>query len=96
MNAKDTTLLLAITGRVQGVFYRASLQSMARSLGLVGWVCNRTNGQVQALVQGPQASVDTLVQWCQRGPPAARVESVTALAQAHDPNLSGFRCLPTV
>lgn len=61
---------LAIRGRVQGVGYRASL------LGLRGWVRNRRDGSVEALLQGRPAAVQALIDWARRGPPAARVDEV--------------------
>ncbi len=67
---------LRILGRVQGVGYRWSLCAEAERLGLVGWVRNRRDGSVEALVSGPLEAVDALLLWAQRGPAMARVESV--------------------
>ena len=67
---------LLIKGRVQGVGYRAGLAQKANELGLHGWVRNLRDGSVEACVQGPQAAVDSLVDWARRGPPFARVEGV--------------------
>ena len=88
-------LHLHISGHVQGVGFRASLQDTARTLQLQGWVRNRHNGQVEALVQGSRQSVDTLRDWCHQGPPMARVDAVTATPGPLDNSLAGFRCLPT-
>lgn len=89
-------LHLHISGHVQGVGYRASLEHQARSLQLSGWVRNRRDGRVEAMVQGPGPAVDTLVQWCHRGPAAARVDSVQARPQPVDPALRALHCMATV
>jgi acylphosphatase len=67
---------LRIHGRVQGVGYRWSLSAEAKRLGLTGWVRNRRDGSVEALVSGPPEAIDALVVWAHRGPPMARVDSV--------------------
>lgn len=67
---------MRVTGLVQGVFYRASTQERARSLGLTGWVRNTADGAVEIEAQGPAAGVAELVAWCRRGPPAAQVRDV--------------------
>ena len=64
---------MVISGRVQGVGYRASCQHEAISLGLTGWVCNRWDGAVEALFEGEAAAVDAMVDWCRDGPPMAYV-----------------------
>ncbi len=82
----DTTArLLRIHGRVQGVCYRASAQDEAVRLGLAGWVRNRADGTVEALVAGAEAIVEQFIDWARRGPPAARVERIEiAVAEAPD------------
>lgn len=67
---------LTIHGRVQGVFFRESMVRQATSLGVTGWVRNKDDGTVEAVVQGDPASVEGITQWARRGPPAARVERV--------------------
>jgi acylphosphatase len=67
---------LHITGRVQGVAFRASTVAAARDLGLSGWVANRADGSVEAMAEGDDAAVTVLVRWCHHGPPAARVDRV--------------------
>jgi len=67
---------LNITGLVQGVGYRASFAARARALKLSGWVRNRADGSVEALVQGDAAAQRALVEWARRGPALARVDAV--------------------
>ncbi len=74
----ETVLKLRIRGRVQGVGYRRSLQIMARSLDLAGWVRNLADGSVEALVAGDAAAVAELCEWARIGPPLARVDVVEA------------------
>jgi len=65
-----------VTGRVQGVAYRASTVHEARDRGLTGWVRNLADGSVELEAQGDRANVDALLAWCAHGPPAARVTGV--------------------
>ncbi len=67
---------LSIRGKVQGVCYRASAQDAALAHGLTGWVRNRLDGSVEAVVQGPSSAVQAFIEWAHRGPPAARVDTV--------------------
>jgi len=67
---------LRITGRVQGVAFRASTVVAARALGLAGWVANRADGSVEAVAEGDEGEVAAFIRWCHQGPPAARVDHV--------------------
>lgn len=68
---------LIIHGRVQGVWYRAETRSAAMRIGgLTGWVRNRSDGTVEALVEGERGDVEALIQWCRQGPPMARVTDI--------------------
>jgi acylphosphatase len=73
-----THFAIRVTGRVQGVFYRASARAEAERLGLSGFVRNRPDGSVYAEAEGPRETLDRFVAWCRRGPPHAQVESVEA------------------
>jgi acylphosphatase len=64
---------LVASGRVQGVFYRQSTVDAARRLDLRGWVRNLPDGRVEAEAEGERTALESLVEWCRRGPPGARV-----------------------
>lgn len=80
---------LRITGRVQGVGYRAWAIETAARLGLRGWVRNRTDGSVEALVVGSDEAIAAMTEACRDGPFAARVSEVTA-SDAADDGSTGF------
>ena len=65
-----------VSGRVQGVSYRASTVDEAQRLGLAGWVKNRRDGSVELEAEGASERVAELLRWCEHGPPAARVSGV--------------------
>jgi acylphosphatase len=71
-----TRVHLWISGRVQGVFFRATTADEARSRGLTGWVRNAPDGRVEAEVQGSRSAVDQLIDECRTGPPMAAVDDV--------------------
>lgn len=81
---------LRITGRVQGVYYRASMTEEATRLGLQGWVRNRQDGSVEALAQGPASAVQALIDWAHQGPRLARVDEVQVTAVEDGFTHSGF------
>ena len=62
-----------VTGRVQGVFFRASTQAQARQLGLGGWVRNNTDGAVEFALIGDAGALASMCDWLEKGPPPARV-----------------------
>ena len=86
------TVEVVITGRVQGVSYRAWTADEARRRGLDGHVRNRADGAVEALFSGPEAAVDALIEACRAGPPTARVDAIT-VRPAAPPQGGGFRIL---
>lgn len=81
---------LAITGKVQNVFYRAWFAERAQALGLDGWVRNRADGSVEAVIQGPTEAVKEVVMLAHEGSPASRVEHVAVTADAPAETLAGF------
>jgi acylphosphatase len=86
---------LTITGRVQGVGYRDWALATARRLGLTGWVRNRRDGAVEALIVGDDGAVGEMIEACQRGPSMARVEAVDVEPVDLDILPDGFTQLPT-
>ena len=86
--------LLRIEGRVQGVGYRDWMQREASRLGLHGWVRNRPDGSVQALVAGEEGAVQALLTAARRGPLLARVDRIEETL-AEEPAEPGFRRAPT-
>jgi len=72
---------LRIHGLVQGVGFRYAMHREAIRLGLRGWVRNRRDGSVEAVVAGPAAGVAAILAWSRRGPSSARVDSVTQSAE---------------
>jgi acylphosphatase len=66
-----------VSGRVQGVFFRATTRDEAREAGVDGWVRNLADGRVEAVFEGPASAVESMVEFCGAGPSAARVEDVS-------------------
>ncbi len=87
---------LRITGRVQGVAYRASFQARAEALQLSGWVRNRLDGSVEAMVAGETQALEIISAWAKHGPALARVDQVL-VSEADDVLIQhdDFRVLPT-
>lgn len=83
---------LIISGRVQGVGFRAWLAEQASALGLDGWVRNRIDGRVEALVSGTPDAVEELARACRRGPRLAQVTDIID-ERADPPEEPGFRVL---
>jgi acylphosphatase len=84
---------LSIRGRVQGVGYRWSMTREAERLGVAGWVRNRLDGSVEAVVAGPPAAVDALIAWARRGPAGAAMMAVEV--QEAEGVFDGFEQRPT-
>jgi acylphosphatase len=81
--------LLVISGRVHGVGFRDWMVARARALGLAGWVRNRPDGRVEALIAGDEPAVEEMLRACRRGPPAAAVDRITE-ELADPPEMPGF------
>jgi acylphosphatase len=86
---------IRVSGRVQGVGYRVSLQDEASRCGVTGWVRNRRDGTVEALLQGPPAAVEAVIAWARRGPPGARVDGLSDAAAEPDAMHVRFAMRPT-
>ena len=89
------TCSVVVRGRVQGVGYRMAMVEAARARGISGWVRNRRDGTVEAVVQGDEASIRQLLEWCRRGPPASRVTGLATRELDADPALLTFDFRPT-
>jgi acylphosphatase len=91
------TVHVSIVGRVQGVGFRDALSTQALQRGVRGWVRNRRDGSVEAVLQGEPAAVEALLAWARRGPPAARVAEVKSQPAAGDLDrpYEGFDWLPS-
>jgi acylphosphatase len=81
---------VVISGRVQGVAFRANCQRQANALGITGWVRNLWDGSVEALFEGSDDAVDAMLQWCWRGPSSAVVTRVDAIEPEAGPSQHSF------
>jgi acylphosphatase len=79
-----------ITGKVQGVFFRAHMQQVARSLGFTGWVKNLADGRVEAILEGSEISMAAMLDWCQEGPPRAVVSKVEVTDEPYAGDYTDF------
>ena len=73
---EKTRAHLIISGRVQGVFFRAKTQQAATMVGVTGWVRNKRDGTVEAVIEGDRSDVVSLINWCKHGPSLSRVDDV--------------------
>lgn len=99
-NAATVARRLVVRGRVQGVGFRYALADQARDRKLAGWVRNRRDGSVEALLAGDPAAVEATISWAHRGPPAASVMAVEVadaeIAETSDNEMAdAFAILPT-
>ena len=87
---EKTRAHLMISGRVQGVFYRMETKSAADRIGVSGWVRNKRDGRVEAIVEGEKQQVEKLILWCKKGPPAARVHDVDVTWKPYKGEFASF------
>jgi acylphosphatase len=81
---------VVVTGRVQGVYFRDATRRRALAAGVAGWVRNRADGAVEAVLEGETGAVERLVAFCREGPRGARVDRVEVTAEEPE-GLAGFR-----
>lgn len=92
---------LFISGRVQGVYFRAHTRDKAVSLGIRGWVRNLPDGRVEAVIEGSSEAVEKMLEWCRTGTPPARVDRLEILdhleiiEEKSLAEFTGFKILPT-
>lgn len=87
---KRTRARVVITGRVQGVFFRAETQRAALARGVDGWVKNRPDGAVEAVFEGPEEAVVAMLEWCKTGSPRSRVEKIDVKWDSDRREFDGF------
>jgi acylphosphatase len=80
---------VVVTGRVQGVFFRDSVRERADAHGVTGWACNRSDGAVEAVLEGSPEDVERVVRFCRTGPPRAEVDDVD-VSEEEPEGLDGF------
>ena len=85
-------LRFSISGRVQGVGFRAATRRRARQLDLIGWVKNEPDGTVTVVAEGPEEKLNQLKSWLEEGPPLAKVASLET-REAESENLSDFQII---
>jgi acylphosphatase len=79
-----------IYGRVQGVFFRSTLQEQAYALGITGWVRNNYDGSVEAVFEGEKEKVDRITRWSHKGPRGAHVTDVQVVSEEYTGSYSSF------
>lgn len=82
-----------ISGRVQGVWYRACTKDMAEQLGIKGWVKNTSDGKVEAVFEGEENSVEKMLAWCHEGPRLANVTEVKVNSERSTGEFEGFNII---
>jgi acylphosphatase len=75
---------VTVSGRVQGVFFRGRTKSMADTLGLKGWVRNMADGTVEAVFEGEEGALKSMLEWCRKGPSLARVMAVDVQEESYE------------
>jgi len=88
--AEKVSAYVKISGKVQGVFFRAETKKAAEQLEVCGWVRNKKNGTVEAVFQGNQKDVEAAIKWCYTGSPYAHVSDVDVRWGEYKEDLKGF------
>lgn len=65
-----------VSGKVQGVFFRQNALKKAKALGISGWIKNTEDGRVEAIIEGEEEKINTMIEWLKVGPPLARVKNI--------------------
>jgi acylphosphatase len=79
-----------ISGRVQGVFFRAYTKDEAKRLGLTGWVRNTADWRVEAVFEGEESAVEAMISWCHRGSPYSKVDDVEVMQEEYREEFDDF------
>ncbi|MDZ7832895.1 MAG: acylphosphatase [Desulfobacterales bacterium] len=79
-----------IEGRVQGVNFRMETMRAAEQIGVNGWVRNKSDGNVEALIEGDAEKVDQMLEWCRKGPPVANVTDIDITEETYKGDMQGF------
>ncbi|MCK4905799.1 acylphosphatase [bacterium] len=85
-----TRVYLIISGRVQGVFFRYAMQQVASNCYVVGWVKNRADGKVEAVLEGNKENVEKLIEWSHHGPSGASVENLEVAREEYTGEFQEF------
>ena len=88
-----TRARILVSGRVQGVFYRANARERAQELGIAGYVKNLDDGSVEILAEGDEEKISKLIEWCKKGPRLAKVQNVEAVYDKATGEFSFFEIL---
>lgn len=91
---KNMRVHIVVSGRVQGVFFRAGAQQQARELGLGGWARNLVDGRVEFVCEGEKDAVEQFVEWCKQGPPGAKVAQCDVAYEETKGGFDDFSILP--
>ena len=88
--AENIRVHVIISGRVQGVFFRAETQRAAKNFGVFGWVRNKSDGTVEAVFEGDKDTVDAMIAWCHKGSPHSKVTDMDVRREDYSGRFSGF------
>jgi acylphosphatase len=86
----ETRVHIYVSGSVQGVFFRRSMRNKAIELGVKGYVRNLDDGRVYAVLEGEEAPIRNLIEWCKTGPPGAEVEKVEVTSEEYGGEFQTF------